>query len=173
MADLKQKITPFLWFDKSAEEAMNFYVDTFNNAPYSVKNSKIISVKRYPEGMEEEHMKGMGGKVLTGVFTLNGQQFMALDGGPLFKFSEAVSLLVDCKDQVEINYFWETFIKDGGEESQCGWLKDKFGFSWQIAPDMEQFLNGSDNEGSRRAMQAMFQMKKIDIASLAKAYEGK
>lgn len=167
-----QKITTFLWFDKECEEAINFYVDTFNNAPHSNNNSKIVTLKKYPEGMEEEHMKGMEGKVLTGVFELNGQQFMALDGGPLFKFNESVSLLVDCKAQEEIDYFWETFTKDGGEESQCGWLKDKYGLSWQIAPSMEEFLSGPDTEGSKRAMQAMFGMKKIEIAALEKAYKG-
>lgn len=168
----KQKITPFLWFDKNAEEAINFYVDVFNNAPHSNKNSKVVTIKRYPEGQDIGPMKDMAGKVLTGVFELNAQTFMALDGGPLFKFNESVSLLVDCQDQDEIDYFWETFTKDGGEESQCGWLKDKYGFSWQIVPPMEQFLNGPDNEGSARAMQAMLSMKKIVIADLEKAYKG-
>ena len=169
---MAQKITTFLWFDNKAEEAINFYVNTFNNAPHSEKNSKVVTLKRYPEGMEEPHMKGMEGKVLTGVFELDGQSFMALDGGPLFKFNESVSLLVDCKDQEEIDYFWETLIANGGEESQCGWLKDKYGLSWQIVPPMEQFLNGADTEGSRRAMQEMFKMKKIVIADLEKAYKG-
>lgn len=168
---MTQKITTFLWFDKECEEAMNFYVDTFNNAPHSSKNSKIVTTKYYPEGMEEEHMKGMEGKVLTGAFELNGQQFMALDGGPVFKFNESVSLLVDCKDQEEIDYFWEK-LSAVPESEQCGWLKDKYGLSWQIVPDMEKFLNGSDNEGSKRAMEAMLQMKKIVIADLEKAYKG-
>lgn len=307
-----QKITPFLWFDNNAEAAMNFYVSIFENA-------KIATIKRYPEGMREEHMKGMEGKVLTGVFELLGHQFMALDGGPLFKinpsisfmvnfdpsrdpqavqkldelwnklsdggsalmplqeypfskrygwiqdrfgvswqliltdpageprpniipsllfvgdvcgraeealgfyasvfkdskigtvakypagmepdkegtlmfgeaqlagqwfaamdsahehqfsFTEGVSLLVDCKNQEEIDYYWNAFTKDGGEESQCGWCKDKFGVSWQIAPHMEQWLTGPDTEGSKRALQAMFGMKKIDIAALEAAYNG-
>lgn len=164
-----QKITPFLWFDKQTEEAMKFYVDVFNNAPYSSKNSRIITIKRYPDGPLEGPMKGMEGKVLTGVFELEGQQYMALDGGPLFKFSEAVSLLVECKDQKEIDYFWDTFTKDGGEESQCGWLKDKFGFSWQIVPNMEKFFGQKDPEKGKRAMDAMLQMKKIIIADLENA----
>ena len=109
MPQNKQKITPFLWFDMQAEEAMNFYVDVFNKSPYSSNNSKVVIIRRYPEGATEGPMKGMGGKVLTGVFELAGQQFMALDGGPIFKFTEATSLLVDCKDQAEIDYFWENF----------------------------------------------------------------
>src|SRR3954466_15249279 len=123
-----QKISPFLWFDNNAEEAMNFYTSVF-------KNSKITLVHRYPNEGLEGPMKGFEGKVLTGVFELEGQKYMALDGGPIFKFSESVSLLVDCENQEEIDYFWNKFVGDGGMESQCGWLKDKYGFSWQIVPD--------------------------------------
>jgi len=166
----KQKITPFLWFDKNCEEAMNFYVSVFSGSPVKKGESKIVKIKRYPEGMEEEHMKGMEGKVLTGLFLLEGQEFMALDGGPLFKPNESVSFLVDCQTQEEIDYFWNKFINDGGMESQCGWLKDKYGFSWQISPPMEEFLGSSDNEGFRRAMKAMLQMKKIDVEGLRRAY---
>ncbi len=159
-----QKITPFLWFDNNAEEAMNFYVSVFK------ENAKIVTIKRYPEGMTDEHMKGMEGKVLTGVFELFGQQFMALDGGPIFKFNESVSFLVDCKDQAEIDYYWDALTTNGGAESQCGWCKDKFGLSWQIAPNMQQWLAGPDSEGAKRAMQAMMGMKKLDIATLEAAY---
>lgn len=167
-----QKITPFLWFDKETEEAMNYYVSVFSGNPLRKGESKVKTIKRYPDGPLEEPMKGMEGKVLTGVFILEGQEFMALDGGPLFKFNESVSFLVDCQTQQEIDYFWDTLTANGGQESQCGWLKDKYGVSWQIVPPMDQFLSGPDSEGSARAMQAMLQMKKIDIETLKKAYEG-
>lgn len=149
---------------------MNFYVSVFAGNPARKTGSKIVTIKRYPEGPLEEPMKGMEGQVLTGVFELEGQTFMALDGGPLFKFSEAVSLLVDCQTQEEIDYFWNIFTKDGGQESQCGWLKDKYGFSWQIAPDMTKWFSVSDPVKASRAMQAMLKMKKIVIADLEKAY---
>jgi predicted 3-demethylubiquinone-9 3-methyltransferase (glyoxalase superfamily) len=167
-----QKITTFLWFDKDTEEAINYYVSLFNGNPNKKTESRIVTIQKYPEGPLEGPMKGFEGKVLTGVFELEGQKFMALDGGPLFKFSEAVSLLVDCKDQEEIDYFWDNFIKDGGQESQCGWLKDKYGFSWQIVPPMQEWLGGKNPEGSARAMHEMLKMKKIDIATLEKAYKG-
>lgn len=168
-----QKITPFLWFDKDAEEAMNFYVDTFNNSPAKREESKILNIKYYPTGMTEEHMINMEGKVLTGVFLLEGQKFMALDGGPLFKPNESVSFLVDCADQAEVDYFWDTITKNGGTESECGWCKDKYGFSWQIAPNMAQYLATPDGEANNRAIQAMLKMKKIDIAKLEEAYNAK
>jgi predicted 3-demethylubiquinone-9 3-methyltransferase (glyoxalase superfamily) len=166
-----KKITPFLWFDKDAEEAMNYYVSVFNGNPKKKMDSKVITIKRYPEGPLEGPMKGFEGKVLTGVVELEGQQFMALDGGPYFKFSEAVSLLVDCQTQEEIDYFWDAFTKDG-QESQCGWLKDKYGFSWQIVPPMNEWLAGPDSEKSKKAMHAMLQMKKIIIKDLEDAYNG-
>ncbi len=165
-----QKITTFLWFDKETEEAMNFYVSVFNGNPAKKKESKVLSIKRYPDGPLEGPMQGFEGKVLTGVFELEGQRYMALDGGPIFKFSESVSLLVDCENQEEINYFWDAFTKNGGAESQCGWLKDKYGFSWQIVPPMEKFMNQDDPERSRKAMHEMLKMKKIVIADLEKAY---
>ncbi len=168
-----QKITPFLWFDKDAEEAMNLYVSVFNGNPAKKSNSKVVTIKRYPEGFTEGPMAGMEGKVLTGVFELEGQKFMALDGGPIFKPNESMSFLVDCKTQEEIDYFWNILTKNGGQESQCGWLKDKFGFSWQIVPDMEQFLNGTDQAGNQRALQAMLKMVKIDIKTLEDAYNGR
>ena len=149
-----QKITPFLWFDNNAEEAMNFYVSIFNDAA-------IGSVHK------------MDNKVLTASFTINGQEFMVLNGGPLFKFNESVSFYVNCADQNEVDYFWEKLTADGGQESQCGWLKDKFGLSWQIVPQMlGTALWGPDKEGSQRAMQAMMQMSKLDIDKLQQAYNG-
>jgi predicted 3-demethylubiquinone-9 3-methyltransferase (glyoxalase superfamily) len=160
-----QKITPFLWFDRNAEEAMQFYTSVF-------KNSKIVTIQRYPEGIKEGPMAGFGGKVLTGVFELEGQRFMALDGGPVFTPSAATSFLVECKDQEEIDYYWSKLSADPAFE-QCGWLKDKFGFSWQITPDMTRWLDDTNKEASDRAMQAMLKMKKIDIAELQKAYDGK
>lgn len=159
-----QKITPFFWFDRNAEEAMNFYTSIF-------PDSRIVSIKRYPTGITEGPMAGFDGQVLTGVFELMGQRFMALDGGPIFQPSGAVSMLVECKDQAEIDQYWER-LTEGGDPlaQQCGWLKDKFGFSWQIVPDMSQWLEGEDKAGADRAMQAMLQMKKIDIAALEAAY---
>ncbi|MBX7152701.1 VOC family protein [bacterium] len=162
-----QKITPHLWFVDRAEEAMNFYVSLF-------KNSRILSIHRYPEGMDDPHMKGMEGKVIHGVFELNGQQFMALDGGPMFKFNESISMYVDCKDQEEVDYFWVKLTADGGEESMCGWLKDKFGMSWQIIPAvLGKLLSDPDPVKSKRVMKAMLQMKKIDVKTLQKAYDQK
>src|SRR3569623_270464 len=154
-----QKISPFLWFDKNAEEAMQYYVSVF-------KNSRIVETQYYPSNVEDEHMKGMEGKVLTGVFELDGVQFMALDGGPLFKFTEAVSFLVECEDQAEIDYFWEKLSLDpnGG---QCGWTKDKFGLSWQIVPrEMNEMMSDPDKEKSGRAIKAMLDMKEIALKTI-------
>jgi predicted 3-demethylubiquinone-9 3-methyltransferase (glyoxalase superfamily) len=159
-----QKITPFLWFDNNAEEAVNFYVSIF-------KNSKIIQVKRYPEGMDDPHVKDMGGKVLTAVFELDGEQFMAMDAGPIFKFNEAISMMVDCESQEEVDYYWEKLTAEGGEESVCGWLKDKYGLSWQITPRiLPKLITDPDQEKGRRVMQAMMKMKKIVIKDLEDAY---
>ena len=159
-----QKIVPSLWFDKNAEEAMNFYTSIF-------KNSRIIYIKRYPEGPLEGPMEGMEGKVLTGIFELEGQRFMALDGGPIFKFTEAVSFYVECEDQREVDYFWER-LSAFPESEQCGWVKDKYGLSWQIIPkQMGEMLSDKDSEKANRVLQAMLKMKKIDIESLRKAYE--
>jgi predicted 3-demethylubiquinone-9 3-methyltransferase (glyoxalase superfamily) len=167
---MSQKITPFLWFADKAEEAINFYVATFNNSPAKRSEAKVVAIKKYPDNVDDEHMKGMSGKVLTGVFELEGQRFMALDGGPLFTPNESVSFLVECADQAEIDYFWDTLTSNGGQESQCGWLKDKYGFSWQIAPNnMDQWIASPDTEASARAMQAMLKMKKIVIADLEAA----
>lgn len=166
-----QKITPFLWFDKNAEEAMNFYVSIFSNSLAKEKASKIVSIKRYPEGPLEGPMKGMEGKVLTAVFELEGQTFMALDGGPFFKPTGAVSFYIECKDQEEVDYYWNKLTEGGDPNAQqCGWLMDKYGFSWQVIPKaLPELLNDPDKEKSGRVMHAMLQMKKIDVAKLEEA----
>ena len=162
-----QKITPFLWFNNDAEEAMNFYCSVF-------KNSKIISIERHgprPEGLPADIPSPEEGKVLNGVFELDGQQYLALDGGPMFKFTEAISLNVDCKDQAEIDYFWEK-LSEGGEKSQCGWLKDKFGLSWQITPaEYWEWMEEGTSAQKQAMMNALLQMTKLDIKALRTAYE--
>src|SRR2546421_7717519 len=146
-----QKITPFLWYDDKAEEAANFYVSIF-------KNSKVLSLTRYGEAGP-----GPKGSVLTAAFELDGQKFVALNGGPHFKFTEAVSFVVNCETQEEVDYFWEKLTADGGAESQCGWLKDKYGLSWQIVPTiLPELFKNKDPEKTQRVMKAMLQMKKID-----------
>lgn len=173
MADMKQKITTFLWFDTNAEEAMNFYVDVFNGVPHKNKESKIISITRYEKGIEAPGAEEMEGKVLTGVFELDGQKFMCLDGGPVFKFNEAVSFYIECEDQKEQDYFWKK-LSAVPESEICGWLKDKFGFSWQIIPKrMTELLADKDREKAHRVMNAMLKMNKIDVAKLEEAYAGK
>jgi predicted 3-demethylubiquinone-9 3-methyltransferase (glyoxalase superfamily) len=159
-----QKITPFLWFDKNAEEAMNFYIEVFKGSPSGQgKDSEILSITRYPEGQQVGPMADMQGQVLTGVFKLAGQKFMCLDGGPIFKFNEANSYYVECEDQTEIDYFWDK-LSAVPESEQCGWLKDKFGLSWQIIPK-----NMAELMQSPKAVQAMLKMHKIDIQSLKDA----
>ena len=154
-----QKITPFLWFDRQAEEAANFYVSIFNN-------SRIKTVSRYAEGAP-----GPKGTVMSVTFQLEGQDFMALNGGPLFTFTPAISLFVSCETQQEIDELWEK-LTAGGEEVRCGWLKDKYGLSWQIIPTaLSQMLQDPDPEKSKRVMQALMQMNKLDIATLKRAYE--
>ena len=156
-----QKITTFLWYDNNAEEALNFYTSIF-------KNAKIGKIQRYGKGAPMPE-----GLFFTASFELEGQEFMAMNAGPHFKFTEAISLMVKCKDQAEVDFFWEAFISQGGQESQCGWLKDKYGLSWQIIPDgLWETVWGKDAAGAGRAMQAMMQMKKIDVAKLEKAYKG-
>lgn len=155
-----QKITPMLWFDKEAEEAANLYVSIF-------KNSRVEEVSRYPEGSPAP-----AGSVMMVKFNLDGQDFLALNAGPHFKFTEAISFVVDCGDQEEVDHFWNKLTADGGQESQCGWLKDKFGLSWQITPRiLVELMQDKDPERAKRAMQAMMQMKKIDIAKLKQAAE--
>ena len=160
-----QKITPCLWFDMNAEEAMNYYVSVF-------KNSKIIRVDKYPDESLDEHFVGMAGKVINGEFELDGVKFTCLDGGPTFKFNEAVSFVVDCADQEEVDYYWEK-LSAVPESEQCGWCKDKFGVSWQIIPKrLGELLNDPDTERANRAMQAMMKMHKIDVAELERAANG-
>ncbi len=155
-----QKITPFLWFDNNAEEAAQFYTSIF-------KNSKILNVIRYGDAGP-----GPKGSVMVVNFQLEGQQFTGLNGGPLFKFSEAFSFVVNCETQQEIDEYWHKLTSGGGKESECGWLKDKFGFSWQIVPTALGRLM-SDPKQANRVMQALLQMKKLDIARLEEAAEGK
>ncbi|MBX4205432.1 MAG: VOC family protein [Candidatus Doudnabacteria bacterium] len=168
---MPQKITPFLWFESQAEEAMNYYVSIFNGNPAKKSESKVVSIKRYPDGITEGPMAGFDGKVLTGVFELEGQRFMALDGGPVFKATGAISFLVDCGNQDEIDYFWDKLTAGGDPNAQqCGWLMDKYGFSWQVVPDMAKWLEGSDKAKADKALQAMLKMKKIIIKDLDDAY---
>jgi predicted 3-demethylubiquinone-9 3-methyltransferase (glyoxalase superfamily) len=155
-----QKITTCLWFDNNAEEAVNFYTSIF-------KNSKVLEVSRWGEGGP-----GPEGSVLTMRFQLEGQEFQALNGGPQFKFTEAISLSVDCQSQEEVDELWEK-LTEGGSEDQCAWLKDKFGLSWQIVPRaLPELLGDPDPEKSKRVMEAMLKMKKIDIKALQEAYAG-
>jgi predicted 3-demethylubiquinone-9 3-methyltransferase (glyoxalase superfamily) len=159
--DTMQKLVTFLWFDTDAEAAATFYVSL-------IPNSKLGAVQRYGEAGP-----GKAGSVMTVEFALNGAPFVALNGGPIYKFTEATSLQVPCDDQAEIDRLWAAITADGGEEGPCGWCKDRFGFSWQIVPArMPQLIGGSDPEMAKRAMQAMFQMKKLDIAALERAREG-
>ena len=155
-----QKITTFLWFDTQAEEAANFYVSIF-------KNAKVLGLTRYGEAGP-----GPKGSVLTAAFELEGEKFTALNGGPQFKFTEAISFVVNCATQEEVDYYWEKLTADGGAESQCGWLKDKYGLSWQVVPTiLPELLQEKDPEKSNRIVQALMQMKKLDIAALKRAAE--
>jgi predicted 3-demethylubiquinone-9 3-methyltransferase (glyoxalase superfamily) len=157
---MKQKITPFLWFDGHAEEAANFYVSVF-------KNSKIVTTARYGDAGP-----GPKGSVMTVVFSLDGQEFIGLNGGPHFRFTEAVSFSVDCRTQDEVDYYWDR-LSAGGQQQPCGWLKDRFGLSWQVNPGrLGEMLADTDPAKSRRVMEAMLKMKKIDLAVLERAYAG-
>ncbi|HET6990985.1 MAG TPA: VOC family protein [Bacteroidia bacterium] len=150
------KITPFLWFDKEAEDAMKFYCSVF-------KNSKVKNVSR----------SGKDGPVFSVSFELEGQPFHAFNAGPMFKFNESISFFVNCEDQKEVDYFWNKFTADGGQESRCGWLKDKFGLSWQIVPrHLGELMNDKDAAKAKRVVDSMMGMKKIIIADLEKAYQG-
>ncbi len=158
---MSQKITPNLWFDGDAEQAAEFYVDVF-------KDGRIGNVARYPE-----NSPGPAGTVMTVEWEVMGQQFVGINGGPQFKFSEAVSFMISCEDQEEVDYYWDRLTADGGEESQCGWCRDRFGLSWQVVPKgMEVVFGDADKEKSQRAMQAMMGMKKLDLAALRAAAEG-
>jgi predicted 3-demethylubiquinone-9 3-methyltransferase (glyoxalase superfamily) len=157
-----QKITPFLWFDTQAEDAAKFYTSIF-------KNSKIGELSYYGEEGKEVH--GMpAGSVMTAAFQIEGQGFVGLNGGPTFKFTEAISFAIDCEDQEEVDYFWEKLTADGGEESVCGWLKDKYGVSWQVVPKrLNELMNDPDKEKAGRVMNAMLKMKKIVVSELEDA----
>ena len=161
-----QKITPCLWFDDQAEEAVEFYTAIF-------RNSKIVEVARYGEAGREIHGKPAG-TVMTVAFELEGQAFTALNGGPMFKFNEAISFQVSCKTQEEVDHYWEKLSAGGDEKAQqCGWLKDKYGVSWQIVPGvLVEMITDPDSAKSQRVMGAMLQMKKIDIDGLRRAYAG-
>jgi len=161
-----QRITPCLWFDDQAEEAVRFYTGIF-------KNSRILQLSRYGEAGQEVHGRPAG-SVMVVAFELDGQRFTALNGGPLFEFNEAISLQVSCETQDEVDYYWDK-LSAGGDETaqQCGWLKDRYGVSWQIVPSvLPEIMSGGDTAGSGRAMQAMLQMKKLDIDALKRAYAG-
>jgi len=155
-----QKITTFLWFDNQAEQAMNFYTSIF-------KNSRIGQVSRYGDAGP-----GPKGAVMVGTFYLEGQEFMALNGGPNFKFTPAISLVVKCQTQAEIDYYWDALLRGGGKPNRCGWLDDKFGLSWQIVPTvLGDLMSTGDAARSNRVMEALFKMDKLIIADLQKAYE--
>jgi len=157
---MQPKITPFLWFNDNAEEAMNYYVSIF-------KNSKVLSINRYGEAGP-----GPSGSVMTATFELDGQQFTALNGGPEFGFTEAISFFVNCETQQEVDELWDKLCA-GGEASMCGWLKDKYGLSWQIIPKaLGELLGDKDPEKAGRVMKAMLQMQKIDVKKLKEAYDG-
>lgn len=162
----RQTITPCLWFDTQAEEAATFYCSIF-------KNSKISEVSRFPDAGQDVHGKPAG-SVMVAAFELDGQPFVALNGGPQFKFDEAVSFQVPCESQQEIDYYWDALTKDGGQEGHCGWLKDKFGLSWQVFPSVvPKMLMDSDRAKAARVMNAFMQMKKFDLAAIERAYQGK
>jgi predicted 3-demethylubiquinone-9 3-methyltransferase (glyoxalase superfamily) len=160
-----QKITPFLWFDHQAEEAAKFYTSVF-------KNSKVGTILRYDEAAAKASGRPVG-SVLTIEFEIEGQKFTALNGGPQFKFNESVSFVVYCETQDEVDYFWQKLTAEGGQESECGWLRDKFGLSWQVTPTvLIKMLHDKDPKKSGRVMNAMMQMQKIDISKLKAAYAG-
>jgi predicted 3-demethylubiquinone-9 3-methyltransferase (glyoxalase superfamily) len=162
-----QRISPCLWFADQAEEAAKYYVGIF-------KNSRITTVTRYGEAGKEVHGRAPG-SVMTVLFELDGQSFMGLNGGPMFKFSEAISLMVNCDTQQEIDYYWDKLSAGGDPSAQaCGWLKDKFGLSWQIVPkDINKFYTDETSAGAARTMNAMLKMKKLDMGALQRAFEGK
>ena len=161
-----QKITPFLWFDNQAEEAAKFYTSVF-------KNSKVGKSTRYGEAAEKAAGRPAG-SVMTVEFELEGQKFTALNGGPVFKFNESISFVVNCETQEEVDYLWEKLTADGGKEVECGWLRDKYGLSWQIVPTvLIEMLQDKDHEKAERVMKAMLQMQKIDIEKLKAVYRGK
>ena len=160
-----QRITPFLWFDSQAEEAANFYVSIF-------KNARVREASRYDEASSKASGRPKG-SVMTVAFELDGQEFIALNGGPMFKFTEAISLVVNCETQAEVDHYWDK-LTAGGQEVQCGWLKDRFGVSWQVVPTvLTELLQDKDPEKAKRVMGAMLQMKKLSIDGLKRASEGR
>jgi predicted 3-demethylubiquinone-9 3-methyltransferase (glyoxalase superfamily) len=163
---ITQRIAPCLWFDDQAEEAARYYVEIF-------KNSRITTITRYGKAGFEQHMRPEGSVMLV-MFELDGQQFMALNGGPVFRFNESVSFVVTCADQEEIDYYWDRLSAGGDPRAQqCGWLKDKYGLSWQVIPDnMEEVLADAGSPGAERAFAAVMGMKKIDVAAMMRAHEG-
>lgn len=159
-----QKISTCLWFDGKAEEAAKFYTSIF-------KNSKILGISRYDKDSSEASGQKEGA-VMTVMFEIEGREFMGLNGGPIFKFNESVSFMIDCKDQEEVDYYWDNLIADGGKPSECGWLKDKYGLSWQVVPSiLNELIGGKDTKKGRAAMKAMLTMSKMDVAKLQKAYD--
>ena len=157
----EQKIVPNLWFDTQAEEAAQYYIDVFGSG-------RVLGVTRYPEGAP-----GEAGTVMTVEFEAGGMRFVGINGGPQFSFTEAVSFQIDCADQAEVDRFWDRFIDDGGEASQCGWLKDRYGLSWQVVPaGMGELFADPDPSRAQRAMQAMLGMRKLDVAALRAAADG-
>jgi predicted 3-demethylubiquinone-9 3-methyltransferase (glyoxalase superfamily) len=162
LEDVMSKITPCLWFDGQAEEAAKFYTAIF-------PNSSIDTISRSPA----DNPSTPAGAVLNVDFTLDGAKFIGLNGGPDFHFTEAISFSIDCEDQAEVDRYWDALIKGGGEESQCGWLKDRFGLSWQVVPrQLNEMLQSSDGDAAKRAMEAMLKMQKLDVAKLREAFEG-
>ena len=162
---LKHLITPCLWFDDQAEEAANLYCSVF-------PNSKITAISRYPDAGQEVHERPAG-SVMVVAFELGGQPFTALNGGPVFKFDEAVSFQIMCDTQEEVDYYWNALTKDGGQEGPCGWLKDRFGLSWQVVPSaIPRMMTDPDTSKSARVMNAFMKMKKLDVAAIERAYDG-
>jgi predicted 3-demethylubiquinone-9 3-methyltransferase (glyoxalase superfamily) len=162
---LKHPLTPCLWFDDQAEQAADLYCSVF-------PNSKITAISRYPDAGQEVHKKPAG-SVMVVAFELDGQPFTALNGGPIFTFDEAVSFQVMCETQEEVDYYWNALTKDGGQEGPCGWLKDKFGLSWQVVPSaIPRMMSDPDSRKSAWVMNAFMKMKKIDLAAVERAYEG-
>jgi predicted 3-demethylubiquinone-9 3-methyltransferase (glyoxalase superfamily) len=160
MDRMQQRITPNLWFDMEAEQAAEFYVSVF-------RDSRVVGVTRYPEGAPRP-----AGTVMTVEFELDGQRFVGINGGPEFTFDEAISLEISCEDQDEVDYYWERLC-DGGEEGQCGWLKDRYGLSWQVVPaGMEEVFSDPDPKRAERATKAMLQMRKLDVEELRRAADG-
>ncbi|MCC7267333.1 MAG: VOC family protein [Caulobacteraceae bacterium] len=160
------RITPCLWFDTQAEEAATFYASIF-------RNSSVGKITRYTDAHYPGGPEAQPGKVLTVDFELDGQKFTSINGGPVFQFSEAVSMVIDCKDQAEVDYYWDALLAGGGQPSQCGWLKDRFGFSWQVTPvELYDLVNDPDPAKARRATEAMLKMVKLDIGELKKAHAG-